>query len=413
LPAALVVGLPSATIDEACNAPVLITLAPDIKQELPVLFLRLREALVEGATKLIELTPASTSLTQFATASHLYRPGEAAAAAAAIVDQVTEPGAVVILGRPSTAEAANFVTEAALLLNAKLPGVKFLSALRRANVHGALAQGLVPGADGLDTGAMLRSAASGKLAVLVLLGADPATDVPDASLAQRGLAGAGFTIAVDSHVSPSASRADVILPAAAFAERAGTTTNIEGRVTHVSQKVTPPGVAWADWMIAAEIAAAMGADLGFETLEELAKAAGTDGDVARRDGAVMPTKSAAAMPATTEIPVPPLDAYSLRLVAGRMLYDNGSAVAASPSLANLTKPVVLRANGRDLDRLGVATGAQVRVSGAHASYIVSVEVDNGVPAGSAWLPVNVAADDARTLIDSSQPVTDIRIENIQ
>ncbi len=95
-----------------------------------------------------------------------------------------------------------------------------------------------------------------------------------------------------------------------------------------------------------------------------------------------------------------------------MLYDNGSAVSLSPSLAHLVKPVALRANPRDLDRLGVTTGAQVRVSGAHASFVLSVAADPGVPAGSAWLPVNVAVDDARALIDSSGPVTDIRIENV-
>jgi formylmethanofuran dehydrogenase subunit D len=95
-----------------------------------------------------------------------------------------------------------------------------------------------------------------------------------------------------------------------------------------------------------------------------------------------------------------------------MLYDQGAAVSASPSLANLSKPVVMRANQRDLDRLGVTTGSQVRVSGKSASFIVTVQVDAGVPAGSAWLPLNVAVDDARALIDSSGPVTDIRIENI-
>ncbi|MEY2469330.1 MAG: NADH-quinone oxidoreductase subunit, partial [Actinomycetota bacterium] len=255
LPADLVLGLPRATIDEACSAPVVITLAPDIKQELPVLFLRLRDAFKNGDTKLVELSPASTSLSAFATARLAYRPGEAALVAAALVDTapptdigpvtaaaiqaardaLATPGAVVILGRPSTAEAPNFVADAALVLAAKLPGVRFLSALRRANVHGALAAGLAPTGDGMDTGAMLRAAANGRLAALVLLGADPAADVPDASLAQRGLAGAGFTIAVESSPSASSARADVVLPAATFAERSGTTTNIEGRVTRVSQ----------------------------------------------------------------------------------------------------------------------------------------------------------------------------------
>jgi NADH-quinone oxidoreductase subunit G len=44
LPADLVLGLPRATIDEACSAPVLLTLAGDLREELPVLFLRLRAA---------------------------------------------------------------------------------------------------------------------------------------------------------------------------------------------------------------------------------------------------------------------------------------------------------------------------------------------------------------------------------
>ena len=74
LPAELVLGLPRATIDEAASAPVLITLAGDLREELPVLFLRLREAVL-GATTLIELTAAPTALTPLATASLALRPG--------------------------------------------------------------------------------------------------------------------------------------------------------------------------------------------------------------------------------------------------------------------------------------------------------------------------------------------------
>jgi len=69
LPAELVLGLPRATIDEACAAPVLVTLTGDLREELPVLFLRLREAVVGGGTQLLEIAAEPTALTNLATAS--------------------------------------------------------------------------------------------------------------------------------------------------------------------------------------------------------------------------------------------------------------------------------------------------------------------------------------------------------
>ena len=65
------------------------------------------------------------------------------------------PASSSILGRPSLAEPDEQVAAAARIL-ADLPGVAFLSALRRANVHGALdmglAPGVLPGRVGLDAG---------------------------------------------------------------------------------------------------------------------------------------------------------------------------------------------------------------------------------------------------------------------
>ena len=51
----------------------------------------------------------------------------------------------VLLGRPSLAEAAGPVVDAALALHDHLPEATFLSLLRRGNVHGALDMGLAPG----------------------------------------------------------------------------------------------------------------------------------------------------------------------------------------------------------------------------------------------------------------------------
>ena len=106
LPAELVLGLPRATIDEACAAPVLLTLAGDLREELPVLFLRLREAVVGGDTQLLEIAPAPTALTALATASLRIRPGDAPLMARALTG---DADAVTALG--SHPEGAAVTTE--------------------------------------------------------------------------------------------------------------------------------------------------------------------------------------------------------------------------------------------------------------------------------------------------------------
>jgi anaerobic selenocysteine-containing dehydrogenase len=61
----------------------------------------------------------------------------------------------------------------------------------------------------------------------------------------------------------------VVLPAAAWAERRGSFTNLEGRITRLGQLVTARGAAWPDWVIATELAARLGVDLGFSSLEDI------------------------------------------------------------------------------------------------------------------------------------------------
>ena len=57
LPAEVVLGLPRATIDEACAASCVVVLSGDLREELPVLFLRLRGAAIDGDVPVVELAP--------------------------------------------------------------------------------------------------------------------------------------------------------------------------------------------------------------------------------------------------------------------------------------------------------------------------------------------------------------------
>jgi NADH-quinone oxidoreductase subunit G len=312
LPAELVLGLPRATIDQAATADTVVLLSGDLREELPVLFLRLRSGVVDGDLSVVELSPQATSLTPYAAASLRYRAGEATGLAGAVVADgapapegvdasvlaearrlIAAENVVVVVGRPSVAEDATLVAEAAQALAAALPNAKFLPALRRGNVNGALDMGLAPGLlpgrttleagrgwftqawgtvpseRGLDTAGILGAAEAGHLGALVLLGADPRTDFPDRGLAQRALDNIDFIVSIATSPDASTAHADVVLPVAADHERPGTTTNIEGRISRVGQKLVAPGQAWADWVIASELAVHLDGDLGLGSLSEV------------------------------------------------------------------------------------------------------------------------------------------------
>ena len=79
LPAEAVLGLPRATIDDACRpGGTVLVIGPDVKEELPVLFLRLRHAVLNDGVKVVELASTATGLTDGLAAESLrYRPGHA------------------------------------------------------------------------------------------------------------------------------------------------------------------------------------------------------------------------------------------------------------------------------------------------------------------------------------------------
>jgi predicted molibdopterin-dependent oxidoreductase YjgC len=122
---------------------------------------------------------------------------------------------------------------------------------------------------GKDTRAILEAAAAGEIDTLLLIGADPITDFPDADLAQRALDSKVFSIVVELFPTESALRADVVLPSAAYAERDGTFTNLERRLQKLERLMTPPGAARDPWKICASLAEVMGHDWSWHDLDDV------------------------------------------------------------------------------------------------------------------------------------------------
>jgi NADH-quinone oxidoreductase subunit G len=421
LPAS-VFGLPQATIDSACASSTVVLLAPDLKEELPVLHIRLRDAAAHRGVRIIEVASHESGLTAHAWKSVLCEPGTQQDVVRSLLSdptvraQVGSGPVTVVAGRPNLAESASFTVAAVHEVLSAAPSARVLPVLRRGNVRGALSVGLAPRA-GNDAAAILDAASHGKVGCLVLLGADPLTDVPDAGLARRAVSGARFVVAVDTFLSGSAQQADVVLPAAAFGEKEGTTTNLEGRVSNVVQKITPRGTSRADWMVAAELMRLLGQDSGVTTLAQvqqmMSSSLGSFGAAvvspdARRNGVL--ASSPPAPPAPAGAGAVPRNSYDFRLVVSRRLYDGAAGTANSPSLAGLAPGASVTLHPLDAERIGASEGSTVTVSASGQGVRLPVLCSGAVPRGVALVPFNQPGDDIRSLVSRGSDVTDVRIE---
>jgi NADH-quinone oxidoreductase subunit G len=301
-----------------------------------------------------------------------------------------------------------------------VPEARVLPAFRRANVVGALQLGLGPAADDRDALETLRLAAEGKLEVLFLLGSDPLSDCPDADLARRALAGVGRIISIDTFNSESTRRADVVLPAAAFGEESGTTTNLEGRVSRVNQKITPHGTSRPDWMIAAELASSLGHDLGLSSVDEVTAAiaalvpafAGATASAIDSDPEGVLAVSSSSPAEVLPFDEPAAPGYDYRLIVSRKLYDRALGTAMSPSISDLAIGAGAHVHPLDLDRIGEPDGAEVRLVSASGSVVMPLVSDESVQRSTIWAPFNQAGPNISELVDSSAAVTDIRVERL-
>ncbi len=117
------------------------------------------------------------------------------------------------------------------------PDAKVLPAFRRGNVVGAHRDGPRAGRRTAcvcsTSPTRLPPARSNASCCSVAI---PLADFPDTDLARRMMAGARRIIAIDTFLTKSSSPADVVLAAAAYGEKSGTTTNIEGRVTTLAAR---------------------------------------------------------------------------------------------------------------------------------------------------------------------------------
>jgi len=304
---------------------------------------------------------------------------EAAKAIAASL--ISGQSKAVLLGNAAVQHPQASTLQALAQWIADQTGAKLGYLTESANTVGAQLVGAQPQQGGLNAGQIL----SGKaLKAIVLLGVEPELDSANPAAAIAAVQAAEMVVSLSPFKTAATDYADVLLPIAAFAETSGTFVNAEGRVQSFHGSVKPQGDARPAWKVLRVLGTMLGLQgFEYETSEEVkARALG--------DLAALPAKLNNATSATINLNA---STGGLERLADLPIYSADALVRRSPALqatADAKGPVASLPQALWAE-LGLAEGAQVKVSQDGGAAVLPAVLDASLPANVVRVPAGTPA----------------------
>jgi formate dehydrogenase alpha subunit len=289
---------------------------------------------------------------------------------------------------------------------------------------------------GLTTPEMFDKACDGTFKALYIIGENSVLSQPNSKHVIEALSSLDFLVVQDIFLTETAQLADVILPAASFAEKDGTFTNTERRVQRVRKAIEPVSGSLADWKITCEIARCMGGK-GFDyehptqIMDEIAVLAPCFGGIsyerlekgglqwpcptldhpgtpilhtkqfARGKGKLTPLKYRP----PEELP----DAeYPLLLTTGRRLfhYHTGTMTRKTEGLNIFMGRERVQINPDDARKLGLDNNDIIKVVSRRGEVKAGVEITDVVPQGVVYMTFHFAETPTNVITSCAvDPVT--------
>ncbi|MGD8763924.1 MAG: molybdopterin-dependent oxidoreductase [Desulfobacteraceae bacterium] len=271
---------------------------------------------------------------------------------------------------------------------------------------------------GLNMVRMIEAAEQGNLKAMYIMGENPLRCLPQPERVQKALAKLEFMVVQDILNSETAQMADVVLPGAAFSEKQGSFTNLEGRIQSFHPAVAPPGNARPDWEILDLLAAKMAQTEGYETLEkvrlEIRKYLPAYKQLNQHgQGWITPTSQKALFDnqntdnLITFYPVVITEEesedtkYPFTAIIGSLRYHLGSGTrtSASERVQGFDLYGAIDISPEDGAKLKVKDGDSVKVSSQFGTVQRAIRLKKEISPGELFVPMAVDGNDAMNLID--------------
>ncbi|UCD92770.1 MAG: formate dehydrogenase subunit alpha [Methanobacteriota archaeon] len=301
---------------------------------------------------------------------------------------------------------------------------------------------------GLTIVEMLNGVDEGKIKGMYIVGENPMLSDPDINHVKESLQKLDLLVVQDIFLSETAELADIVLPAASYAEKDGTFTATDRRVQKLTKAIEPVGKSRADWDIVCDVAKRMGAE-GFdfksssEIMDELASVSPIYGGMSferlgSNGGLLWPcpdaehagteflhsgkfTKGKGSFAAIDFIEPNemPDDEYPFILSTGRLMfhYHTGTMTRRTPILASEVSTGSVEINPEDAERLSISDGEMVKVSSRRGEIEIQAQVTDKIQKGMIFIPFHFAECAANLLtnpaLDPKAKIPELKVCSAQ
>ena len=281
---------------------------------------------------------------------------------------------------------------------------------------------------------------------LYIMGENPIVSDPDSNHVRHVLEHVDFLVVQDIFLSETAELADVVLPAAAFAEKDGTFTNTERRVQRVRKAVDAPGKAKPDWQILMELMNLMGYDKKYshpaKIMKEVAELtpsyAGINYKRLEHGGLQWPVldeehpgtrflhKAAIARGRGLFMPVEHVDSaempdheYPFILTTGRILYHyhTMTMTGREEGLMTLAPSSFVEINDATANKLGIVDGDMLRLTSRRGETQARARVTDGIDEEVVFMPFHYSEGQANfltnTAIDDIAKIPELKVAAVR
>ena len=386
-------GYENAAFEDLDNSDAIVVWSEDIKDNIPVLFLRLKKA-VKNGVKLVVLGHTNTSLESLA---DLYLGEEVISNNFELKTNlgnikefqniIENKKVTAIIGKSTPIQQKKSLDMLVDHLQ-KHSQAKFLNCFTKANTFGALQQ--IDQIKGLNE--FCNEYLESNSNIIFTIGANPVNGSYFSSNIQDILKKADYVVSLDIFINETTELADLIFPTTSYGEKEGTMTNMEMRVLKQNKILPDPGSVLSEWEYLIMVAKSLGKEINFDNAYEINKALcaelGNENLVPSFDNLNKPSNLFGIISnKEIDINITDLKQKDLSMLMVKRLYGDSSTQINSPSISMLGSERFIELNSNTLEKYGVKSKF-ANLTQNQNSIFVNIKLNNHLPDDIVVVPIN-------------------------